>query len=96
MPGALPRGHLSVNGEDLAIPLAEPAGSTQVGDAAFDEILPPMGRRLVARCRGVLRPPGASTGSDEMFGIVRARGAWVAVSKAEIDRQLAAKTAEVA
>lgn len=28
------------------------------------------------------------------WGIVRARGAWVAVSKAEIDRQLAAKLAE--
>ncbi len=30
------------------------------------------------------------------WGIVRARGPWVAVSKAEIDRQLAAKAAEVA
>jgi hypothetical protein len=30
------------------------------------------------------------------WGIVRARGAWVAVSKAEVDRQLAAKLAEVA
>lgn len=30
------------------------------------------------------------------WGIVRARGAWVAVSKAEIDRQLAARLAEVA
>lgn len=29
------------------------------------------------------------------WGIVRARGAWVAVEKAEIDRQLAAKLAEV-
>lgn len=30
------------------------------------------------------------------WGIVRARGPWVAVSKAEIDRQIAAKAAEVA
>lgn len=30
------------------------------------------------------------------WGIVRARGSWTAVSKAEIDRQLAAKAAEVA
>ncbi len=67
-------GHLAVNGEDLALPLAELAGSTQVGDAAFDEVFHPMGRRLVARCDGVLRLPGASAGSDEMVEIARSRG----------------------
>ena len=67
-------GHLAVNGEDLALPLAELAGSTQVGDTAFDEVFHPMGRRLVARCDGVLRLPGRSAGSDEMVGLARARG----------------------
>jgi hypothetical protein len=70
-------GHLAVNGEDLALPLAELAGSRRVGDAAFDEVFHPMGRRLVARCDAVLRLPGASAGSDEMVAIARARGAAV-------------------
>ena len=76
-------GHLAVNGEDLALPLAELAGSTQVGDAAFDEVFHPMGRRLVARCDGVLRLPGASAGSDEMVELARARGVpvWTAVEE---------------
>jgi hypothetical protein len=76
-------GHLAVNGEDLALPLAELAGSTRVGDATFDEVFHPMGRRLVARCDGVLRLPGASAGSDEMVEIARARGipVWTAVGQ---------------
>ena len=76
-------GHLAVNGEDLALPLAELAGSTRVGDAAFDEVFHPMGRRLVARCDGVLRLPGASAGSDEMVELARARGipVWTAVEE---------------
>ncbi len=67
-------GHLPVNGEDLALPLAELAGSRAVGDAAFDEVFHPMGRRLVARCDGVLRLPGESAGSDEMVALAEARG----------------------
>jgi hypothetical protein len=73
-------GHLAVNGEDLALPLAQLAGSRTVGDAAFDEVFHPMGRRLVARCDGVLRLPGESAGSDEMVEIARSRGlpVWTA------------------
>jgi hypothetical protein len=67
-------GHLAVNGEDVALPLAELAGSRQVGDAAFDEVFHPVGRRLVARVDAVLRLPGASAGSDEMVELARARG----------------------
>ena len=77
-------GHLAVNGEDLALPLAELAGSTRVGDAAFDEVFHPMGRRLVARCDAVLRLPGASAGSDEMVALARARGAAVYTSVDEV------------
>ncbi|MGY1742243.1 MULTISPECIES: DUF4406 domain-containing protein [unclassified Blastococcus] len=77
-------GHLAVNGEDLALPLAELAGSTRVGDAAFDEVFHPMGRRLVARCDAVLRLPGASAGSDEMVALARARGAAVYRSVDEV------------
>ena len=77
-------GHLAVNGEDLALPLAELAGSTRVGDAAFDEVFHPMGRRLVARVDAVLRLPGASAGSDEMVALARARGAAVYTSVDEV------------
>ena len=77
-------GHLAVNGEDLALPLAELAGSTRVGDAAFDEVFHPMGRRIVARCDGVLRLPGASAGSDEMVELARARGAAVYTAVDEV------------
>ncbi len=70
-------GHLAVNGEDLALPLAALAGSTRVGDPAFDEVFHPMGRRLVARCDAVLRLPGPSAGSDEMVALARAAGAAV-------------------
>ncbi len=77
-------GHLAVNGEDLALPLAGLAGSTRVGDAAFDEVFHPMGRRLVARVDAVLRLPGASAGSDEMVALARARGAAVYTSVDEV------------
>ena len=77
-------GHLAVNGEDLALPLAELAGSTRVGDAAFDEVFHPMGRRLVARCDAVLRLPGTSAGADEMVALAEARGAAVYRSVDEV------------
>ena len=77
-------GHLAVNGEDLALPLAELAGSTRVGDAAFDEVFHPMGRRLVARCDAVLRLPGTSAGADEMVALAEARGAAICRSVDEV------------
>ena len=77
-------GHLAVNGEDVALPLAELAGSRQVGDAAFDEVFHPVGRRLVARVDAVLRLPGASAGSDEMVELARARGIPVYTDVADV------------
>ena len=77
-------GHLAVNGEDVALPLAELAGSRQVGDAAFDEVFHPVGRRLVARVDAVLRLPGDSAGSDEMVELARARGIPVYTDVADV------------
>lgn len=77
-------GHLPVNGEDLAIPLVELAGSTRIGDPVFDEIFHPLGRRLVARCDAVLRLPGTSAGADEMVALGQAAGAQVFRSVDEI------------
>ncbi|BEP12774.1 hypothetical protein acdb102_10850 [Acidothermaceae bacterium B102] len=77
-------GHLAVNGEDIALPLAALAGSTAVGDAAFDEIFHPVGRRLVERCDAVLRLPGSSSGSDEMVAIAASLGRTVFYALADV------------
>lgn len=78
------KGHLAINGEDVALPLAALAGSTRVGDAAFDELFHPVGRRIVDRVDAVLRLPGASAGSDEMVALAQARGATVYTSVDEV------------
>src|SRR4051812_2529191 len=66
------RGHLPVTGEALALPMAAVAGSTRVGDAAFDEVFHPIAERLVARCDAVLRIGGPPHGAGER-GAIRAR-----------------------
>ena len=78
------RGHIPLTGEALALPLAELAGSTAPGDAAFDSVFHPYARLLVARCDAVLRVGGASVGADEMADLARARGAAVFTSIDEL------------
>ena len=70
-------GHIPVAGEWLALPLVALAGSTAVGDAAFDEIFHPIAERLLARCDAVLRVGGASQGADEMVRLAESRGQMV-------------------
>jgi hypothetical protein len=77
-------GHLPVTGEALALPLIEQAGSAHLGDAAFDELFHPLSRRLVARCDGVLRIGGGSTGADEMVALARAHGKAIFTDVAEL------------
>ena len=77
-------GHLPVLGEWYALPLIEHAGSTGIGDAAFNEIFHPISRRLVAKCDGCLRIGGASAGADEMVVLARQHGKAVYMSVAEI------------
>ena len=77
-------GHVPVTGEAMAFPLAELAGSRQVGDAGFDAVFHPYGRRLVERCDAVLRIGGASAGSDEMVELARAAGRLVVHDVAEL------------
>ena len=67
-------GYLPVVGEWLALPLVALAGSTRVGDAAFDEIFHPIAERLVEHCEGILRVGGASEGADLMVRLARDRG----------------------
>ena len=67
-------GHIPIVGEWLALPLVELAGSSRVGDDAFDEVFHPIAERLVARCDAVLRVGGASAGADEMVDIAESNG----------------------
>lgn len=67
-------GHVPIVGEWLALPLVSLAGSTQIGDPAFDEIFHPIAERLLARCDAVLRVGGASQGADQMIASARERG----------------------
>jgi len=66
--------HIPVIGEWLALPLLREAGSQRPGDAIYDEILYPIAKRLLNRCDGVLRLPGASKGADEDVRLAKARG----------------------
>jgi len=77
-------GYLPVVGEWLALPLVALAGSTRVGDAAFDEIFHPLAERLARRCDAVLRIGGASAGADLMLRIFAALGRPVFRSLEEI------------
>ncbi|MGG5812479.1 hypothetical protein [Falsiroseomonas sp. CW058] len=74
------------SGPGLSITVGAKGSEEQHRD--FYEALTALAKMDVPRWR---RRNGAGN-----WGIVRARGAWVAVSKAEIDRQLAARSAEVA
>ena len=67
-------GHIPLVGEWLALPLVALAGSTQIGDAAFEEIFHPIAERLLARCDAVLRVGGPSKGADLMVETARQHG----------------------
>ena len=75
-------GHVPLIGEWLALPLLREAGSKRPGDAIYDEILYPIANRLLQRCDGVLRLPGASKGADEDVRLATERGlhVWYKVS----------------
>jgi hypothetical protein len=67
-------GHVPIVGEWLALPLVALAGSTRVGDAAFDEVFHPIAVRILARCDAVLRTGGPSAGADEMVRLAETQG----------------------
>ncbi len=67
-------GHIPLIGEWLALPLLREAGSKRPGDAIYDEILYPIANRILSRCDGVLRLPGASKGADEDVRLAHERG----------------------
>lgn len=58
------KGHVPIIGEWFAHPLLKLAGSTQPGDAAYEEISYPIAHRVLEKCDAVLRIKGASKGAD--------------------------------
>src|SRR4051812_12296963 len=67
-------GHLPIIGEWVALPLLHLAGSKKPGDAAYEEILYPVAKRLLTKCDAVLRLEGVSKGADEDVRIAKERG----------------------
>ena len=67
-------GHIPLVGEWLALPLVALAGSTQIGDAPFEEIFHPIAERLLGRCDAILRVGGPSKGADMLVETARQHG----------------------
>lgn len=70
-------GHFPIVGEWLALPMARLAGSTVIGDTAFDATFHPHAMRLLERCDAVLRIGGPSRGADAM--VTTAHGLGLAI-----------------
>ncbi len=67
-------GHIPVIGEWVALPLLKIAGSKQVGDELYDEIVYPAAHRLLRHCDAVFRIDGESNGADEDVRLAKALG----------------------
>lgn len=68
------KGHIPIIGEWVALPLIKLAGSTQIGDEAWQEIQYPAAHRILEKCDAVLRIEGSSKGADEDVRIAQKRG----------------------
>lgn len=77
-------GHIPMLGEWLALPLVALAGSSKIGDEAFNEIFHPIAVRLLEKCDAVLRVGGPSTGADEMVRVGRNLGLKIYSNLADI------------
>ena len=77
------KGHVPMIGEWAALPTLRGAGGGGPGSATYDAAMHPTAHRLLAKCDGVLRLPGASTGADKDVALARARGlpVWTALEE---------------
>ena len=67
-------GHVPMIGEWAALPILRGTGGGMPGSDIYDAVMHPTAHRLLAKCDGVLRLPGASTGADNDVRIARERG----------------------
>ena len=77
------KGHVPMIGEWAALPTLRGAGGGGPSSATYDAVMHPTAHRLLAKCDGVLRLPGASTGADKDVALARARGlpVWTALEE---------------
>lgn len=68
------KGHVPMIGEWAALPILRGAGGGAPGSETYDRVMHPTAHRPLARCDGVLRLEGASTGADKDVAIAQARG----------------------
>lgn len=68
------KGHVPMIGEWAALPILRGAGGGAPGSERYDAVMHPTAHRLLARCDGVLRLPGASAGADQDVAIALSRG----------------------
>ncbi|WP_151717810.1 DUF4406 domain-containing protein [Gemmobacter serpentinus] len=78
------KGHVPMIGEWAALPVLRGAGGDAIGGALYTAVMHPTAHRLLEKCDGVLRLPGASTGADEDVRRAQARGIPVWHSLEEI------------
>lgn len=76
-------GHVPVMVDWLAAPLLALSGMERGSDRTYEEILQPLGERLLPRCDAVLRVEGPSAAADAVVGLARARGLRVFFSLQE-------------
>jgi hypothetical protein len=67
-------GHVPMIGEWVALPVLSSAGAAGPLDPLAEQVMYPTAQRLLQRCDGVLRLPGASSGADQDVAIARERG----------------------
>lgn len=77
------KGHVPMIGEWAALPILRGAGGGAPGSAAFDAIMHPTAHRLLSRCDGALRLPGASTGADDDVRLAKEMGipVWFSIDE---------------
>ncbi len=68
------KGHVPMIGEWVALPLARLAGSSKMGDEAWNEIQYPTAHRLLDKCDAILRIPGKSKGADMDVKVAKSKG----------------------
>jgi hypothetical protein len=78
------KGHVPMIGEWAALPILRSGGGGAPGSPLYEAVMYPTAHRLLAKCDGVLRLPGASTGADNDVRIARERGIPVWTDIADI------------
>jgi len=73
------KGHVSIIGVNLALPIIEQAGET-----SYDAIMLPLSLAAAERCDAVLRVGGHSAGADREMDVIRGNGGTVYRDLAEI------------